>query len=487
MQAAAEIDIETSNTKGHLVACGGGNPFRTMNLSGKHILVVGLGRTGLSTARFCSRRGASVCVTDAAREADLREPISLLKPLGVEFDLGGHSPQHFQKADLIVVSPGVPHTLAPMEEARRRGVPVWGEIELASRCIDEPILAVTGTNGKTTTTALLGEMLEHSGKKTFVGGNIGNPLIGYVDRGEPVDVVVAEVSSFQLDTIERFHPRVAVLLNISHDHLDRYESFEAYVASKGRVFDNQTAADAAIFNAGDPHIRAMLPGVDAAKCPFGRPADVNLAHDGAGALISNDDLHIRIPGKADFKLNLNTMRLFGAHNRENAAAAALAAVSAGGSAGGVRSALAAFRGLPHRMEFVAEVNGVDYYNDSKATNVHAVLKALEGFTDPVILILGGREKGGDFEALRRAVAGMAKKVLVLGESGEMFYDLMAGSVAVERVESMAQAVRHAARSAVAGDVVLLSPACASFDMYPSYVKRGEDFKGAVDALEQAAR
>jgi UDP-N-acetylmuramoylalanine--D-glutamate ligase len=482
MQATANINVTLPNTGMRSVACCGGNPRGIMDLSDKHILVVGLGRTGLSTALFCSRRGGRVCVTDTHEEQDLKAPLQRLKPLGVEFDLGGHSPQNFKQADLIIVSPGVPHTLKPMEEARRRGIPVWGEIELASRFIKEPIVAVTGTNGKTTTTTLAGEMLSASGKRTFVGGNIGQPLIDYVDQGEGADVVVAEVSSFQLDTIDRFHPAVAVLLNISHDHLDRYASFEDYTTSKGRVFENQTPGDVAIFNGGDPMIRSLLPGVKATQYAFGYPDDDGISQDKAGAMIQNTELDIHIPGKPRFILDLSTMKVTGTHNRENAAAAALAALAAGGNPGGVRSSLESFRGLPHRMEFVTAVEGVDYYNDSKATNVHAVLKALEGFEAPVILILGGREKGGDFEALLQAVAQKAKQVLVLGESREMFATLLAEVVPLEKVDSMDQAVRHAARFAVRGDVVLLSPACASFDMYPDYARRGEVFKDAVAAL-----
>jgi UDP-N-acetylmuramoylalanine--D-glutamate ligase len=450
-----------------------------MELANQKILVVGLARTGIATARFLRRRGATVRATDLAAEAALGPGVAELRALDIDLSLGGHRVEDFTAADLVVLSPGVPHTLAPLQAARGRGVPVIGEVELAARFIREPIVAVSGTNGKTTVTELLGRMLEASGRRVFVGGNIGRPLIGYVDGGQTADVVVAEISSFQLDTIATFRPAVGVLLNITDDHLDRYTGFAAYARSKMRLFENQTAQDTAVLNGADPVIRAQAAAIHSRRLFY------NTAQDSANcAAVTGTALTLRLPGREAAQLDLAPFRLRGPHNIENACAAALAALAAGASPSGIQQALAAFTGLPHRIESVGVANGVEYVNDSKATNVDAVLRALDCFATPVVLIMGGLDKGGNFRLLEAAVRRRAKALVLVGNASDTIRAALGGLVPTVQAPDMAAAVGAAAGRAVSGDVVLLSPGCASFDMYPNYQARGEDFRQAVQRLNK---
>lgn len=454
-----------------------------MEISGKRILVVGLGKTGLATARFLTRRGASVTVTDSAREAELGTAVAEIREMGIQMELGGHDTGTFSEAEMVILSPGVPHTLPPVAEARNRGVPVLGEIELSAGFIREPIVAVTGTNGKTTVTALLGRMLERSGLKTFVGGNIGDPLIGYVDRGERADRVVAEVSSFQLDTIIDFRPQVAVLLNIAEDHLDRYPDFTAYAGAKGRIFMNQQSADTAVLNGDDPAVMALAGTIRSRKLVYGGERDP-VAPDREGAGITDAEIVMALRECGRVTVQRRQIALSGRHNAENAAAAALAALAAGGSFEGVRAALAEFKGLPHRTEPVGTVGGVRFVNDSKATNIDAVRRALETFPDPVLLILGGRNKGADFRLLREPVRRRVKAVFAMGESRDEIRNALADIAPLETVGNMDEAVNRAFRSARPGDVILLAPACASFDQYENYARRGNDFRRVVNTLAE---
>jgi UDP-N-acetylmuramoylalanine--D-glutamate ligase len=450
-----------------------------MEIANKKILVVGLARTGIATARFLRRRGAAVRATDMAAEAALGPGVAELRALDIDLALGGHRIEDFTAADLIVLSPGVPHTLAPLQAARGRGVPVIGEVELAARFIREPIVAVSGTNGKTTVTELLGRMLDASGRRVFVGGNIGRPLIGYVDGGQTADVVVAEISSFQLDTIATFRPAVGVLLNITDDHLDRYTGFAAYARSKMRLFENQTAQDAAVLNGADPVIRAQAAAIRSRRLFY----NTTEAAENCAAVVGTA-LALRRPGHEVVRLDLAPFRLRGPHNVENACAAALAALAAGASPLGIQQALSAFAPLPHRIESVAVVNGVEYVNDSKATNVDAVLRALGCFTTPVVLIMGGLDKGGNFGLLETAVRRRAKALVLVGSASDTIRAALGGLVPTVQAPDMAAAVGAAAGRAVSGDVVLLSPGCASFDMYPNYQARGEDFRQAVQRLNK---
>ncbi|MFY9943095.1 MAG: UDP-N-acetylmuramoyl-L-alanine--D-glutamate ligase [Desulfobacterales bacterium] len=453
-----------------------------IEVSQKAVLVVGLGKSGEAAARFLVHRGARVTVTDQSPAVQIGERAAALERLGVRLELGGHSPASFAAADLIVLSPGVPHTLEPLAQARRRGVAVIGEIELAARFLRTPLLAVTGTNGKTTTTALLGEMLTCSGLRVFVGGNIGSPLIGHVDSGQAVDRVVVEVSSFQLDTIATFRPSVGVWLNISDDHLDRYPGPAAYAASKARLFENQQAADAAILNGQAETIRRLT-----AACPARRLYFTGRRAGEWGASLTAEGLVIEDGRQPIQHIDLQQMQLQGVHNRENAAAAALAALAAGGTAAGVESALARFQGLPHRVETVAVVAGVRYVDDSKATNVDAVVRALEGFREPVVLIMGGRDKLGSYEALKAPVRRGVRQLILIGEARDRIQAALAPECpgACLAAASMDQAVALAHAAARPGEVVLLSPACASFDMFDSYAHRGDCFRRAVDRLKGA--
>jgi len=462
-----------------------------MELNRKNVLVVGLGITGLATARFLHHRGAAVTVTDMAAEEALVSSVLEMHQLGIRTELGGHRWESFESSDLIVLSPGVPHTHDFLIGARQKGIPVIGEIELASRFIRDPIIAITGTNGKTTTTSLLGRMLTQCGKAIFVGGNIGNPLIGYVDRDEKADWVVLEISSFQLDTIESFRPDIGILLNITADHLDRYVNMASYATSKGRIFQNQTIEDIAIFNGADPWVLSETSRIHSRKWVFNGSSNLE-----EGARIRGNELTLAFtscPSRRatspwsqatlrSVRLDLRESRLYGKHNQENICAAAMAAIAAGGDVQDIQIALNQFKGLSHRIEFVQTLSGVTYVDDSKATNVDAVYRALESFQEPVILIMGGRDKGGDYRILEKEMQNHVKRLILLGEASELIAAALGNFVPTVRVSSMQEAVTNAHQVAASGDVVLLSPACSSFDMFRSYAHRGEVFQCEVNKL-----
>lgn len=448
-----------------------------MELADKHIIIVGLGKTGQALARFLLRRGAKVTVSDSAPEEQLGKAPEQLRRAGARLELGGHGSAGFKSADFIVLSPGVPHNIEVLETARRAGVPVIGEIELAARFITTPVVAVTGTNGKSTVTRLTGLMLEKSGLSVFVGGNLGTPLITYADGIQAADVVVAEISSFQLDTAETFHPVVAVLLNITADHLDRYPDLRGYGMSKAKLFSRQTEEDIAVLNAADSHVMELTENIRSRKCLFNSdgPAD-------CGAWFEEDGINLRAPGSGGMRIECSEISLPGRHNHENIAAAALAAFAAGGSAEGVAAAFRSFRPDPHRMQWVACVNGAHYYDDSKATNVDAAARAVEAVRQPVVLILGGRDKGGDYGGLAEPVRRYVKGLVLLGEAADAIERELGDIVETRRAASMDDAVAHASQLADAGGTVLFSPACASFDMYENYARRGADFQRAVHSL-----
>ena len=453
-----------------------------MELAEKNITVVGLGKTGMALARFLKKRGAAVVVTDMAAEKDLGPRVQELQQMDITLELGRHRPETFQNADLIVLSPGVPHTIAPVIQAQKNGTAVMGEIELASRFIEEPIVAVTGTNGKTTTTELLGEMLRRSGLDVFVGGNIGNPLIGYIDEGRRANAIVAEISSFQLDTIDSFRPKIAVLLNITIDHLDRYPDFEAYAASKMRIFENQLASDIAVLNSSDPLVRSLTADLKTKKLIYPQTGE-----NEDGAVINGSRIRFQIndPGtldftaKSQFALDLSQIKLRGRHNLENACAAGLAAIAAGAKPAAVQEALNNFDGGAHRLEYLATIEKVEFYNDSKATNADAVIRALQCFTKPVVLIMGGLDKGSNFESLRDVFPRHIKSLIVMGQAAGLIQSALGDLTHTISATSMTDAVRLARRASSPGDLVLLSPGCASFDMYDSYARRGEDFRREV--------
>jgi UDP-N-acetylmuramoylalanine--D-glutamate ligase len=460
-----------------------------MELANKNIVIVGLGRTGLAAARFLHHRGARVLVTDRAGEKELGDAVAALRQLGVRVEMGSHHTASFQKADLIMVSPGVAHTIEPIAQANARGIPVIGEVELASAFIKEPIIAVTGTNGKTTTTTLLGQMLKNSGIKAFVGGNIGNPLIEYVSKEQKAQIVVAEISSFQLDTIVTFRPKVSVLLNITADHLDRYPDFEAYADSKMRIFKNQQAEDLAILNGLDQLIRTKIKHVRCRRLFF--PC---LEAGEQGAILNGKKIILNLNEfeKTDSKiqnrlsLDISKMHLRGRHNIENACAASLAALASGATLAGIQKTLDHFKGLAHRLELVATINAAQYYNDSKATNVDGVLRALECFSQPILLLMGGRDKGGNFKVLQDSIRKHAKELIVMGEAAESIRSALGQQTLTKVASSMQEAVTTAFQDADPQDVVLLSPGCASFDWYANYAERGDDFRRAVEKIKKKA-
>ena len=454
-------------------------------------MIVGLGRTGLAAARFLHQQGARIVVSDTAEEKRLGDSVRMLKELGVAFELGPHRIRTFENADLIVVSPGVAHTIEPIAQANARGIPVIGEVELASAFIKEPIIAVTGTNGKTTTTALLGQMLKNSGIKAFVGGNIGNPLIEYVSQEQKAQIIVAEISSFQLDTIATFRPKVSVLLNITADHLDRYPDFEAYADSKMRIFKNQQADDLAILNGLDRLIRTKTKNVKCRRLffPCLEAGEQGAILNGKRIILRLNKVHsvIRNPQSA-FRnqeyLDISKMHLQGRHNFENACAASLAALASGATLEGIQKTLDHFKGLAHRLEHVATINAVQYYDDSKATNVDGVLRALECFSKPVVLLMGGRDKGGNFKVLQDSIRKHAKELIVMGEAAESIRSALGQQTLTKVAASMQEAVTTAFQDADPQDVVLLSPGCASFDWYSNYAERGDDFRHAVEKLKK---
>ena len=455
-----------------------------MELAGKKVVVVGAARSGIAVAAFARRRGAAVTLSDSAPAERLPGLPPDLGASGIALELGGHRRETFTGADLIVVSPGVPHTIAPLEAARQRGIAVIGELELASRWLKAPVVAVTGTNGKTTVTQMIGDMLAASGRRVFVGGNIGRPLIAAADSEPAPELVVAEVSSFQLDTAEWFHPRVAVLLNISPDHLDRYPDLDAYARAKARIFARQGAGDVAVLNGDDDRVCALAPAQGPLRTWFsGRPAGEAGIYRQAEDLVLNGfpEPWRHLNGE---RFSLASLKLLGAHNRANAAAAVLASRLAGADAAAITRVLGEFAPLPHRLATVATVAGVRYVNDSKATNVDAVIQALAAFDAPVVLIAGGRDKGGGYEALRPAVQAGVKRLVVLGEAAEDIARTLGPAClgGVVHAADLHEAVRLARDSAGPGDVVLLAPACSSFDMFTDYARRGEAFAAAVREL-----
>jgi UDP-N-acetylmuramoylalanine--D-glutamate ligase len=450
-----------------------------MEIKDKRFLVVGLGMSGLAVARFLKRRGAEVIITDKAPAEALQNYLADAKELDVALELGGHREDLFTTADGIIVSPGVPLTIPPLRAAAAANVPIMGEIELAAGLITKPMVAITGTNGKTTVTTLVGDMLKQSGKHVFVGGNIGKPLIGFVDKGENADVAVVEISSFQLDGLVGIRPSVAVLLNIAEDHLDRYENFADYIQSKGKIFAAQEAEDTAVLNGSDFHV------LQAAKTARSKKAYFNSGQRiSNGVVARRGGLDIVQEGKVIGGIEISQQYLLAPHNFENVSAAVLAALSAGGTIAGIQAAIDDFKGLPHRLEYVDTVDQVAYFNDSKATNPDAVRRALEWFSCPVVLLMGGQDKGCDYGVLKNVIREHARAVVLFGAAREKIQVALNGAVPMRTEETLPQAVRRARSLAAAGDAVLLSPACSSFDQYENYARRGEDFRDIVGRLKR---
>jgi UDP-N-acetylmuramoylalanine--D-glutamate ligase len=447
------------------------------DLQGKRVLVVGLARTGLVTALFSAGYGATVTATDERTESELAETAEKLRAAGVKLELGGFVPSSFLEQDLIVVSPGVPAKIEPLEKARAQGIAVWSEIELAWRFLRGKLIAITGSNGKTTTTSLVAHILKTSNVPTLIGGNIGTPLLALVETSVDTMVTVAEISSFQLETVEGFRPEIGVLLNLTPDHLDRHVTFEEYACVKMRMFENQLERDIALLNADDPEVTKRMPAKPKIFW-FSRQKRV-----ATGAFLRDDQIIFRNEGSEVELARLADIQLRGQHNVENVLAACAAAYLAGAVPAAIAAGVKSFRGVEHRLEFVAEVSGVQYYNDSKATNVDAAAKALEAFPGPLIVILGGRDKGSPYTPLRELLRERARLVLLIGEAAEKIADDLGDVVRLERAGTMQRAVQLAAENAQPSDTVLLAPACSSFDQFENYEQRGRVFKELVARLE----
>ena len=449
-----------------------------IELAGKQVLVVGLARTGVATALFCAARGARVTATEERPESQIAETAAKLRAAGVTLELGGHGAKTFVEQDLIVPSPGVPPTMPALAAARAIGVPVWSEIELAWRFLRGRLICITGSNGKTTTTSLIGHILETAGVPVQVAGNIGTPLISRVDVSSDSGFTVVEASSFQLESISAFRPDVAVLLNLTPDHLDRHGSFEVYGRAKARMFENQTEEDFAVINADDEAAAQYAPSRPQVAW-FSRKKRVE-----NGCFVRDDVIVFRRAGTETVMLRRRDIGLRGGHNVENVLAAVATAKLVGVEPEAIVEGVRGFAGVEHRIEYVATVGGVEYFNDSKATNVDAALKALDALSGNVLVILGGKDKGCDYAILQDALRQHARSVLLIGSSAEKIESQLAGAVPVEHAGTMARAVELAAELAKPGDTVLLSPACASFDQFDNYEHRGRVFKQLVRELAQ---
>jgi UDP-N-acetylmuramoylalanine--D-glutamate ligase len=444
------------------------------SFAGKPVIVAGAGRSGLMAARLLAGEGARVTLRDdrprADVEASLREPI----PDGIAYLRGMPGEGEVRGSALLVVSPGVPREKLPLSALAEAGVPVWGELELGFRRFRGKVAAITGTNGKSTVTTLVGGMASDAFPRVFVGGNLGTPFVAAA--GAPFDWGVVEVSSFQLESIGSFRPRVAALLNLSEDHRDRYAAKEAYFEAKMAVFRNQDRSDTAVVNADDPEVAARLGSIRARLLPF----SVSRALE-EGACLAGGEMVLRT-ASGEERYPREVLKIPGLQNVENALAAIAIARSMGIPPPAVLGELARFPGLPHRVELVRSVAGVSYYNDSKGTNVGAVLAALDGFPEPVVLIAGGKDKGVDFRPLRGALERKARAVVLLGEARERMARELAGAAPIAVAATLEDAVRAAAEAARAGDAVVFSPACSSFDMFRNFEERGEAFRKAVEEL-----
>lgn len=445
----------------------------------KKIIILGLARTGIAVAKTLSELGASVFLTEYKSETEFYKEKEELEQKGVQVELGGHSLEWLDQAEMIVVSPGVSLEIPYLVEAKKRGIKIVSELELAWLFSPAPIIAITGTNGKTTTTSLMGEVMKTTGKQVVVGGNIGLPLISEVRKLNPEDIVVAEVSSFQLETTQDFCPKVSAILNITEDHLDRHKTLENYVEIKSKVFANQGKADFVVLNADDPLVAPLGEKSCAQVIFFSRQKKLP-----AGVYVKGEKIIKSWQGVEEEICNVSDIKIKGSHNLENALAAIAMSLALGIDKEDLVHTLQTFAGVEHRLEFVREKDGVKFYNDSKGTNPDAAVKALEAFTEKIILIAGGRDKGVSYKDFAAVIRKKAKEVILLGEATEKIQQAVidTGFTNIHKVNSMEEAVQQGFQLAQWGDVVLLSPACASFDMFKNYEVRGEVFKQAVRDL-----
>jgi UDP-N-acetylmuramoylalanine--D-glutamate ligase len=445
-----------------------------MRVDEKTVVVAGFGVTGQAVVEFLKRLNCRIIVSEMKPEFHFGDLPAQFP--GVHFEFGAHKTETFLKADVIILSPGIPDSIPPLQEARRRNIPILSEIELAFHYIRGTLIGITGTNGKSTTTELTGLMMREGGKRCYIAGNIGTPLIRFCPESRPEDFYVIEISSFQLETIQEFRPHIAALINLAEDHLDRYPSVEPYYQAKMRIFENQKESDFAVLNYDDPYIREQARNIRANIFWFSRhgiPPSGLYAHEGLIRSISGASI-----------VNYALGRLKGIHNLENTLCAASIGMLCGVLPKAMQKAIEKYQALPHRMELIAEKWGVRFYDDSKATNVDAVVKSLQSFDGNVILIMGGKDKGCNYLVLRDLIRDKVKLLLLIGEAKERIAKELAGVVSTEFETTLEAAVKHAFRDANSGDTVLLSPACSSFDMFKDYKERGEVFSAAVAGLKE---
>jgi len=443
-----------------------------------------LGRTGMATARFLSRQGVRLRISERRPAGEVEAERKVLEDLPAEvvWEWGGHTPRFFGEADLIVVSPGVPMDLEPLAYARAKGIPVISEMELAFEFLHRPVIGITGTNGKTTTTTLIGEMLRASGRKVFVGGNIGNPLIAYVNSPQEEEWIVVEISSFQLEGIVNFRPRIGVLLNITEDHLDRYAYFQEYIQAKGKIFQNQGRDDYALLNADDPLAFQFAHRVESQVLLFSSQRRVPV-----GCFLERGAIVFQGGDGGKERYGLERLKVRGIHNWENLMAAVGVAKICGCPSEALQKVMEEFPGLEHRLEWVQDIDGVGFFNDSKGTNVGSVVKSLMSFREPVWLIAGGKDKGGDYGPLKDIIGQRVKGMVLIGEAKAKMYAALGKLTETVQADTLEEAVHWAASKASAGDVVLLSPACSSFDMFENYQERGRRFKAIVQEWGRQTR
>lgn len=448
-----------------------------MKLKGKKCVVVGLGLSGISTINFLKRERAKIFVSESRTSEELRETVIKLNEDEIEFEFGGHTSKFFQNGDLIIISPGIPPDIQPLKDASNSGIQITGELELAYKFLKRPILAVTGTNGKSTTVSLLHKILLKAGKRSFLGGNIGKPLLDLVLSEETVDFAVVEVSSFQLETTQDFHPKIASCLNVTADHLDRHPNFEEYLKFKKRIYRKMSGDDLLILNWDDKYTKDFANETKIPRQFFSRNRSVK-----NGCLIT--DKGIRFIGTAGRgEISFSKMELTGAHNQENVAAAALMARGVGVSDNIIQATIDEFHGLQHRMEFVRELNGVKYFNDSKGTNVGSTIKSVESFNSPIILLAGGKDKGTDLSPLNTLVKEKLRALILFGEAKERMNKAWCNLTKTIVVNTLEEAVKKSIEEAKKGDIVLFSPACSSFDQFIDYKHRGECFRAFVKDLK----
>ncbi len=456
-----------------------------MDVNNKRVLVVGLGKSGVASALFLKAKGARVTVSDSKPQDQLKDQIPVLLDNGIAVETGGHGERTFGGQDLIVVSPGVPTDSPPLVQARALGENVIGEIELAAQFFPGRIVAITGSNGKTTTTTLAGEIVAAAGHRAAVGGNIGTPAISLVEAATADTIAVLEVSSFQLETIQTFRPQVAVVLNVTPDHLDRHRTFAAYADAKARIFENQRAGDFTVLNADDRTCVELATRTRAQVFWFSRTAEVK-----QGAFVREGRIFFRDHNGQREIMQVSEISLKGAHNVENVLAAVCVGALLGCEPDRIRTSVRNFKAVEHRLEHVATIRGVDYYNDSKATNVDATIKAIESFPANIHLILGGKDKGSDYSVLNDLLQERVKRVYTIGAAAAKIESQIVssknGGPEIDHSETLETAIRHAAEVAMPGDIVLLAPACASFDQFRNYEHRGKVFKQVVGSLAAQA-